>query len=218
MEFDFSKLAPHDRYKLLISVVVPRPIAFLTTISAAGEINAAPFSFFNAMGGNPPVVAISIGELEEGTLKDSARNIEETREFVVNLVDTSLAKQMNICAADFPARMNEMPSAGLTAVPSVVVKPPRIAESPVNMECRLHTIVPIGSNRIHIGEVVHLRIRDEMIDMEKLHVHTQKLDLIGRMHGGGWYARTTDLFEMPRLSYKEVISDRPEAGCPPGGA
>jgi flavin reductase (DIM6/NTAB) family NADH-FMN oxidoreductase RutF len=157
------------------------------------------------LGSSPPVVGVNIANRDRapGTPKDSRANIERTGEFVVNLVTEPLVEAMNICAVDFPAWVSELEQAHLTTLPSVQVAVPRLAESPVHLECRLHSLVPIGDNRIVLAEVVFLHIRDEFLDLEHLHVRTEALGLIGRMHGGGWYARTTDLFDLPRLSYDE---------------
>jgi flavin reductase (DIM6/NTAB) family NADH-FMN oxidoreductase RutF len=203
MHFDFEALPPRDRYKLLISVVVPRPIALVTSLDDAGVVNAAPFSFFNALGSDPPIVVVAPGDRSPGDPKDTARNICESGEFVVNLVDEAMAEPMNICAIDFPFGMSELAASGLTTLPSIGVLPPRIAESPVNLECRQHTTLQIGRNRVVIGEVLHLHIRDELIDAEKMYVHTHRMRAIGRMHGGGWYSKTSDLFEIPRLTYEQ---------------
>lgn len=203
MEFDFAKLAAKDRYKLLVSTVVPRPIALVTTVSQAGHVNAAPFSFFNVVGSDPAIVVLGISNRPEGPPKDTAANILASGEFVVNLVSESIAQQMNTCATDFPANHDELKEAGLTAIPSTAVKPPRIAESPVNFECRLAQVVEIGRNRTILGEVLRMHIHDDLIDTERLYVRTDQLHLIGRMHGGGMYTRTNDLFEIPRVSFAE---------------
>ena len=203
MEFDLDKLNARDRYKLLVGVVVPRPIALVTTVDGAGRVNAAPFSFFNAVGSDPPLVVLGVGDRPGGEPKDTARNIRETGEFVVNLVDESMARAMNVCAADFPAGTDELACAGLTARPSARVRPPRVAEARVCLECREARTVEMGRNRVILGEVLWLHIGDEFVDRERLHVHAEKLGLIARMHGAGWYARTSDLFEMPRMSAAE---------------
>lgn len=203
MEFNFSQLAPRDRYKLLCATIVPRPIALVTSLSAANRLNAAPFSFFNAMGSDPPLIVLGINNLDAGIPKHSAQNIRQTGEFVINIVDETIAEKMNICAVDFPADIDETVMAGLATAPSTAVKPPRIALSPVSFECREHTTLEIGHTRIIIGEVLHLHIRDDLVDAEKLYVHTDQMRAVGRMHGSGWYARTTDLFQMTRLNYEE---------------
>ena len=206
MEFDLDKLAPKDRYKLLTGIVVPRPIAFVTTLDAEGRINAAPFSYFNMMGSDPPIVAFGPSWRPDGTPKDTPHNIRATGEFVINLVDENLAQQMNICAVDFPPGESEIEAAGLELLPSLRVKPPRVALSPAHLECREHATIEIRRTRVVLGEVLHVHIRDDLVNPEKYYVRSEALGLIGRMHGGGWYARTSDLFEMPRLSYEQWLA------------
>src|SRR5262249_33603602 len=137
MHFDLAQIPASDAYKLLVSTVVPRPIALATTVDRSGRVNAAPFSFFNAVSSIPPVVVLGIspGAASEDGFKDTERNIRDSGEFVVNLVDESLAERMNICAVDFPAGTGELDEAELTPLPSVGVQPPRIAQSPVAFEC-----------------------------------------------------------------------------------
>src|SRR5438105_5195180 len=205
MHFDLAAIPQTDAYKLLVSTVVPRPIALATTVDAEGRVNAAPFSFFNAVSSVPPVVVLGISpgdpnnELGDG-YKDTGRNIRDSGEFVVNLVDEALAERMNICAVDFPARTGELNEAKVTPLPSVGVRAPRIAQSPVSFECRRITGVSLGPrSMLEIGMVIHIHIRDDLVDPEKVYVRTEKMRLIGRMHGRGWYARTSDLFLMDRL-------------------
>jgi len=200
MELDFNKLPPPDRYKILCAVVVPRPIAWVTTVSTAGVVNVAPFSFFNAMGSQPAIVALGIASRGKGVPKDTLKNIQDTREFVVNLVTFAARDAMNRSAADFPPEVSELSALGLETQPAVAVKPPRLALSPVHLECKLATIVEVGRNQVTIGEVVHTHIADEFYDPVKGYVAAEKLDLIARMHGRGWYARTTELFELPRVN------------------
>jgi flavin reductase (DIM6/NTAB) family NADH-FMN oxidoreductase RutF len=201
MLFDLTTLKDENAYKLLVSTVVPRPIAWVTTQDLDGTVNAAPFSFFNAVSGKPPVVAIGIGGRGPGDIKDTGGNIRRTGQFVVNLVSNALAEQMNITAIDFDKDVNELQQAGLTTAPSVHVAPPRIAESPVAFECERLVIVELGVDRaVVLGTVKAIHIKDEFVlDPARCYVDTPKLDLIGRMHGGGWYARTTDRFELPRI-------------------
>lgn len=203
MQFDLQGEDKPQAYRLLASVVVPRPIALVTTLGGDGQVNAAPFSFFNLLGSSPPVVALGIANRDADTPKDTRANIERTGEFVVNLVGEALAEAMNICGIDFPAGISELDAACLTTLPSAQVSVPRLAESPVNLECRLHSVVPIGDNKVVLAEVVCLHIRDEFVDPDSLRVRTEALHLIGRMHGGGWYARTSDLFDLPRIPYEE---------------
>ena len=206
MHFDLAQIPTTDAYKLIVSTVVPRPIALATTMDAAGRVNAAPFSFFNAVSSVPPVVVLGIspGDASGDGYKDTERNIRDSGEFVVNLVDEALAKRMNICAVDFPAGTGELDEAKLTALPSVGVRPPRIGESPVSFECRRITGLSLGPrSTLEIGRVIHIHIRDALVDPVKTYVHTEKMRLIGRMHGRGWYARTNDLFLMDRLNLED---------------
>ncbi len=206
MHFDLAQIPTTDAYKLIVSTVVPRPIALATTMDAAGRVNAAPFSFFNAVSSVPPVVVLGIspGDASGDGYKDTERNIRDSGEFVVNLVDEALAKRMNICAVDFPAGTGELDEAKLTALPSVGVRPPRIGESPVSFECRRITGLSLGPrSTLEIGRVIHIHIRDDLVDPVKTYVHTEKMRLIGRMHGRGWYARTNDLFLMDRLNLED---------------
>src|SRR5579862_8989360 len=147
MLFECDNTTSENIYKLLVSTVVPRPIAWVTTQDIDGTVNAAPFSFFNAVSGNPPVVAIGIGGRAPGDVKDTGGNIRRTGEFVVNLVSNRLAEQMNITAIDFEKNVNELAEAGLTTAPSSRVKPPRIADSPVSFECERLVIVEVGVDR-----------------------------------------------------------------------
>ncbi len=201
MLFDLTTLTAENAYKLLVSTVVPRPIAWVTTKDVDGTVNAAPFSFFNAVSGNPPIVAIGIGGRGPGDVKDTGGNIRRTGQFVVNLVSNALAEQMNITAIDFDKDVNELLQAGLTTAPSTHVAPPRIAESPVALECERLVVVEVGVDRaVVLGTVKAIHIKDEFVlNPDRCYVDTPKLDLIGRMHGGGWYARTTDRFELPRI-------------------
>ena len=210
MLFDVAQMSAQDAYKVLISTVVPRPIAWITTQDVDGRLNAAPFSFFNAVSGNPPVVAIGIGGRAPGDAKDTGNNIRRTGEFVVNLVSYALAKHMNITAIDFGPEVNELVEAGLTTAPSVHVKPPRIAESPVSFECKRLVTVDVGNDRsVILGTVLAMHVQDDcVLNAERRHIDTPKLDLVGRMHGGGWYARTTDRFELPRIPVDEWLFEK----------
>lgn len=204
MWFDFSEISGKDCYKLLVSTVTPRPIAWVVTQSAAGVHNVGAFSFFNAFSGEPAVVGFGAGSHKPGRSKDTAVNIRETGQFVVNLVSEDNAAQMNVTAIEFDYGVNELEQAGLTPIPSIRVKPPRIGESPVAMECELLQIVELGDTSLILGRVVAMHIHDDaVLDAAKFYVDTPKLKLIGRMHGRGWYARTTDLFEMPRIPAHE---------------
>ncbi len=201
MLFEMDKIGPVNGYKLLVSTVVPRPIAWVSTRDLDGSINAAPFSFFNAMSGSPPIICFGIGGRAPGDAKDTGNIIRRTGDFVVNLVDQKRAEAMNITAIEFGPEVDEFREAGLTAIDSVKVRAPRIAESPVSMECERLVIVEVGVDRaVVMGKILAMHIRDDCVmDAERCYVDTPRLDLIGRMHGAGWYARTTDRFEMPRI-------------------
>ena len=201
MFFDFSQLAARDAYKLLAASVVPRPIALITSRSEQGIVNAAPYSFFNAIGSDPALVVVGISDGDKG--KDTGRNIRARGEFVVNLVARPMAEQMNICAVDFPPDQSEVEMAELQISPSQRVQVPRLTASPVSLECREHTTLEIGRNRLVIGEVLGLWIEDRFLDEKKFHVDTAALNLIGRMGGAGGYTETQQPFEIPRISYQQ---------------
>ncbi len=188
-----------DRYGLLISVIQPRPIAWVSTVSPEGTPNLAPFSFFTGICAEPMSVCFAPVRNRHGKRKDTIVNVEATRQFVVNVATEALAEKMNQTSADYPYGVNEFEKAGLTAAPSAVVKPPRVAESPVALECELIQIVtlsdgPLGGSLV-IGKVVHAHVDDALWVGGKI-AH-QDLKAIGRLEGG-WYARATDAFEMPR--------------------
>jgi flavin reductase (DIM6/NTAB) family NADH-FMN oxidoreductase RutF len=201
-----SELSHKDFYNILISCVAPRPIAWVSTMSASGALNLAPFSFFNAVCARPPLLAVATalrppkqsGE-DQGEAKDTLSNVRETKEFVINVVTFDLAEAMNLTSGEYDATINEFVLAKLTPQPSKIVRPPRVAESPVSFECKLHQIVdfstaPTGGSLI-IGEIVSIHIDDAHFNDGKL--DRNSLDLIGRM-GGIQYTRTTQRFEMVR--------------------
>jgi flavin reductase (DIM6/NTAB) family NADH-FMN oxidoreductase RutF len=187
-------------YKLLIGAIVPRPIAFVSTLSRKGIRNLAPFSFFTAVSANPPVICFSPTRRPgPDPYKDTMRNILETREFVVNVVSEEFAEKMNICSGEFPPEVDEFEASGLTAIASDLVKPPRVAESHVHMECKLYLTLEIGalpgSGSLVLGEVVRFHVDDMYFDDFK--IDPDKLKAIGRM-GGTSYTRTRDRFDMVR--------------------
>jgi flavin reductase (DIM6/NTAB) family NADH-FMN oxidoreductase RutF len=181
--------------------VVPRPIAWIVSLNPDGQLNAAPFSFFNAFAVEPPVVGVGIGSHERGRPKDTRRNIQNTGQFVVNLVSEEMAEAMNITAIGFEPGVNELAEAQLETRPSVHIKPPRIAGSPIAMECELMQIVDLGTDTgLVLGRVLAMHVReDAILDPVKHYIDTPRLRLIGRMHGG-WYARTSNLFQLDRIS------------------
>jgi flavin reductase (DIM6/NTAB) family NADH-FMN oxidoreductase RutF len=189
-----------QNYQLLISCIVPRPIAFVTTLSASGVVNLAPFSFFNGIGGNPPAVMFSPCNNRTGKPKDTVVNLRSLGEFVVNVVPRAIAESMNDASYEFPPEVSELEVCGFTALPSELVKPPRIAESPVHMECRLVQIVPVGTGplaaNVCIGEVLCFHVASGYLSSDGT-VDNQKLDAIGRM-GSDLYSSTRDRFSLPR--------------------
>lgn len=193
MEIDFSKLTAYQRYKLMASLIVPRPIALITTLGANGVVNAAPFSMFNMLGEEPPVVMVSINRLHDGRLKDTAANILASGEFVVHLADERIADQMHACGEAVPAEVSEVELVGFTTAPSGMVRPPRIAEAPVAFECVLHEKLETESRYIFIGRVLCLHAREGLVDPEKWRVRLQEYFPVGRF-GASFYVRTRDRF------------------------
>ena len=196
--FDPDKLEKPDQYKLLAGSIMPRPIALVCTIGSQG-VNAAPFSFFNAIGADPPMVVFSAGLRSTGS-KDTMRNIAENGEFVVHIIDEAAAPMMNVCAIDYGPGVDETVEAGFRTAPSVKVRPPRILDCPVAMECRVMEHLKIGRQPydLIVGEVVYFHFRAGLVN-DRFHVDAAKLAPLGRMSGLGGYVRTTDRFEMARL-------------------
>lgn len=211
MRFDMNRLSGQERYKIMASSIVPRPIAWITSISADGVRNAAPFSFFNMMGNTPPTVAIGLMP-QEGRLKDTAANILATGEFVINLVDEEHVEAMNMTCIDAPAEIDEIALAGLAVTPSETVAPPRIASAPVSMECRMLSSVVTGPlQTIVIGQVTMVHIRDEFVlDAERCYIDTPRLGLVARMHGSGGYLRSGDYFQIDRPTWKDYREGKTE--------
>lgn len=204
MLFDFDAIPVADAYKLVVATVVPRPVAWVVTQDQAGVTNVAPYSFFNAFSDNPVVVAIGCGPRPDGAGKDTLANIQALAQFVVCLVPETALQKMNVTAIDFPPGVDEIDEAGLTPVPSTFVKPPRLAESPVAFECETFQLIPVGHHTIVLGRVRAAHIADDcMLDATRHYVDTPKLGLVGRMHGRGWYARTTDRVEVPRIALRD---------------
>lgn len=212
MKFDVETAKPRDIYNLLIGLVAPRPIALITSMDEAGRLNAAPFSAYNYLCTDPPIVGIGVTNrpTEERIPKDTARNIRRTGEFVVNVVTEDIAQQMNICATDFPFGVSELEMAHLETVPSTVVKVPRIATAHAALECREHTTLEIGRSRIILGRVVSIYVEDPYIDSSGPYVRAEELHAIGRMNGLGSYVRTRDSFiSIPRVPYEEWKKKHP---------
>jgi flavin reductase (DIM6/NTAB) family NADH-FMN oxidoreductase RutF len=202
MTIDVADASMIEVYRILIEIVTPRPIAWVTSIDQEGWVNLAPFSFFNAFGANPPVVVFSPIRRRDGTKKDTLLNVEATGEFVVNAAVEALAEQVNLSSKELPRGSSEVELTGLTLSLSSRVRVPRIAEAPVNLECRLVQVVPIGdgplSANLVIGEIVMIHI-DEVVLTPSGRVDPRKLCTIGRL-GGSDYCRTSDQFSMERPS------------------
>jgi flavin reductase (DIM6/NTAB) family NADH-FMN oxidoreductase RutF len=205
MQIDPASNTHGDNYKVLTNLVVPRPIAWVTSLGSTGVVNLAPFSFFNAVGSDPLYVVIGIGKNAGGEPKDTARNIHATGDFVVNLVTEELLDAMNLSAADFPPDQSEVTAAGLHTAPSVHVKSPRLTESKASLECRLFQSQPLGSSTLIIGQVVMFHVADELVGPR---MHINGLAPIGRLGSPSAYCRTTDRFELPRMSYAEWKAGR----------
>lgn len=200
MLIDTATASVLEVYRALTHVVTPRPIAWVTSVDEGGAVNLAPFSFFNAFGANPPVVVFSPTRRRDGSVKDTLRNVEATGEFVLNSAVESLAAKMNLTAAEIPPGESEADLAGLALLPSLKVRPPRVAESPAHMECRVIQILPIGDGPISanlvIGEVLAFHIDDAILD-DAGQADPRKMRTIARL-GGDDYCRSTDLFRMAR--------------------
>jgi flavin reductase (DIM6/NTAB) family NADH-FMN oxidoreductase RutF len=197
MQIDINALPPATQYKLLSSTIVPRPIALVSTWSEAGGDNAAPFSFFNVMGENPPVLVLGLEtKRDTGALKHTTINIRDNGQYVVHMVDEALAEAMNVCGIDFPDGESEALHAGLELAPSSVVKPKRIIAAPVAFECERIVLLQISPGRnIALGKVVMMHVRDGLLDPVTHYIDTEKYHPIGRMFGR-LYTRTRDHFEM----------------------
>lgn len=197
MEIDFAEITAYQRYKLMASLIVPRPIALVTTLGPDGTANAAPFSMFNMLGEEPPIVMISVNRLGDGSLKDTAANIVRTREFVVHLSDEAMAEKMHRCGERLPPDMSELAHVGLTAAACTDVAPPRIAEAPVAFECRLWETLETESRQIFIGRVLRLHARDGLIDTALWRVRLQDYFPVGRF-GASFYVTTRDRFSLEK--------------------
>lgn len=201
MELDFANLSQPERYKFLTSVVVPRPIAWVTTIDNKGNVNAAPFSFYNVFGSNPGMVVLGIGNRpDSGEPKDTVLNIHETGEFVVNTVTEALAEQMVATSQSYPHGTDELSVLALATTPSAKVAPPRIAAAPVALECKHLDTHEIGGNRLLIGEILHAWIDDALYDPETNRVLTEQMQIVGRMNGPDGYTKTTGRISIERPS------------------
>ncbi|HMP03366.1 MAG TPA: flavin reductase family protein [Gemmatales bacterium] len=199
MQIDVENSPPADVYQALIGSVTPRPIGWVTTVDEEGRVNLAPYSFFNAVSGRPPMVAYAAARKRDGSIKDSHRNAAAVGEFVWNVATEELAEAVNVTSLELPHGTSEVPIAGLSLVPSVRVRPPRVAESPIHFECRVWKIIPMGeepTTHLVIGTVVYMHLAEAILT-EKGRVDPRKLKALGRL-GGLFYSRTSDVFELPR--------------------
>ena len=197
MQYAASELSDHERYKVLISFVLPRPIAWVTTVGPSGTVNAAPFSFFNVFAEDPPLMMFAINKRPDGRLKDTWLNIQRTGEFVLNLTDEPLARAMHESSGDFPPDVGEPDYLGLELAPSVDVEPPRLADAPWAMECKTWQVINVKDDRqLVIGEGLRFHIRDELWDPKAMRVHMDKYHPIGRMFADR-YCRTDDRVIFP---------------------
>lgn len=200
---DPNLIATKDLHGILLTAVAPRPIAFASTVNSKGEVNLSPFSFFNVFSSNPPILIFSPARrVRDNTTKHTLQNVEEVREVVINSVNFSIVEQMSLSSTEYSKGVNEFTKSGLTEVPSLKIRPPRVLESPVSFECKVDTIIPLGdkggAGNLVICKVVHIHIRNEYLD-ENNNLDTKKLDLVARL-GGSWYSRVTEesLFEIPK--------------------
>jgi len=193
-----------DIYRLMIDAIVPRPVAFVTSISAKGEPNLAPFSYFNGVASNPPSIVISVTRKPDGSKKDTLRNIEETKQFVVNTISEWMVEPAHQCSADYPYGVNEMEKTGLTPIASKIVKPPRVRESPIQMECQLYGTFEVGDGSLGcatlvIGRVVLFHVSAHAYEGGRIIL--ERIKPISRL-GGSSYGRTSEIFDIPRAKVK----------------
>jgi flavin reductase (DIM6/NTAB) family NADH-FMN oxidoreductase RutF len=203
LDIDPKSLSARDRYKLLCGLVVPRPIALVTTLSPGGVVNAAPFSFFNMFSDEPPIVILGVNLRNDGTTKDTTRNIQASGDYVIHIVSEEFGAAMNVCATEFPEDVSEIDIAGFTLKPSRRVAPPTIVEAQVALECQLHSMIPFSDRRaIIVGEVVQIKTRPGFVDPEKLYVDVKKYNPIGRLFGN-LYTKLGEVYAMKRETLEE---------------
>jgi flavin reductase (DIM6/NTAB) family NADH-FMN oxidoreductase RutF len=206
MELNLAHAERKQIYSLLCGLIAPRPIAWITSLNSAGQLDAAPFSAFNYVGMDPPIVAVGIANKPgpDPVAKQTAQNIRSTGEFVVNVVNEAVAETMNFTAIDFPPEIKVLKIAALKTEPSLIVKVPRLAAAPASLECREVMTLEIGRNRIVLGQVVGIHVKDEFIDPTGHYIRAEQLHAIGRMNGLGAYVKTRDAFlQIPRVTYAD---------------
>ena len=197
MDYAASDLTPRERYKVLTSFILPRPIAWVTSVGPTGVVNAAPFSFFNAFCEDPPLCMFAANRKPDGQDKDTFFNIQRTGEFVVNIADEPLAKAMHESSGDFPSDIGEPDYLGLKLAPSTGIAVPRLADTPWAMECKLWKMIDVNDDRrLIMGEGIHFHIRDELWDDQAMRVHMDRYHPIGRMFADR-YCRTDDRVVFP---------------------
>ena len=212
LSYDPATMAQRDRYKLLISLVIPRPIALVTTLGPTGVVNAAPFSFFNLFSESPPLAVLGLQSKPDGGLKDTSAHIRDQGSFVINLVDEALGEQMNICAVDFPPEISEIDVAKLTTLPSEKMKVPRIAEAPAALECRHYTTLEVSAQRrLAIGEIVHIHVRGGLWDADKMRIDMKQYRPLARLYGN-FYASLGEPFTHVRQTFEEWQAEQKEKG------
>lgn len=200
---DFNTISAHERYKILAGSVVPRPIALITSTNENNRLNAAPFSFFNALSANPPLVGFGIQRLPDGQLKDTYKNIINNKEFTVNIVSDGQVEAMNICAIPFEDNIDETLMAGLYSAPGTLISTPRITDSMISLECELFSHTPTSEfGDLLLGKVVMAHINESIIDKANLYIDQVGLDAIGRMGGQG-YVRTREYFDLKSIKKEE---------------
>lgn len=208
MDIDMQSLTEGARYKLLTSLVIPRPIAWVTTLNDDGSVNAAPYSFFNVLGNRPPLIAFGPGDKPDGSMKDTPRNIAARGNFVVNMVHERVADAMHRSAAPFPRGVSEVEELGLQTEPSALVETPRIAACKVCLECEHHSTIEVGENRVVFGIVRYLHVRDGLIDPDTFMMKPGSFDGVGRLQSPGWYCSSKDRFDLGRFPAVDAAKKR----------
>jgi flavin reductase (DIM6/NTAB) family NADH-FMN oxidoreductase RutF len=205
--FDFRELSAREKYKLMIGTVVPRPIALVTTVDLQGRVNAAPFSFFNCLSADPPILALGVENHPDMRFKDTGLNIRLTEVFTVNIVSHAIAQAMHVCGVSFPPERDELKAAGLTAMPGKTVASPWIKEAPAAFECRRHITLELGKSRqIIMGEILFAHYHSDVLDADRLHIDPAKLDAIARL-GGNTCSTIRDRFEMVTPTLADFQAD-----------
>jgi flavin reductase (DIM6/NTAB) family NADH-FMN oxidoreductase RutF len=209
--FEVEKTKANQVYNLLIGLVAPRPIALVTSMDEHGRLNAAPYSSYNYLCTDPPIVGMGVMNKPGGEFlpKDTARNIRRTGEFVINVVTEDLLQAMNVCATDFPAEVNELEMAGLETAASSIVKVPRIRQAHAALECVEFQTIEIGRSRIVLGKVVAMYVEDEFVDAAGPYIKSEELHAVGRMNGLGAYVKTQGAFvNVPRIPYSDWVKGK----------